>query len=80
MTITINFTTIFAWIGGLLCLLVTLWALGWTIRGIVAVGEFLGIWEGLARGIRGSISWVWSRLARLWRGSASSEERRSSGS
>lgn len=80
MTITINFTTIFAWIGGLLCLLVTLWALGWTIRGIVAVGELLGIWESLARGIRGSISWVWSRLARLWRGSASSEERRSSGS
>lgn len=75
MTITLNFTSIFAWIGGLVCALVMLWALGWLIRGVLAMGEFLGIWEALGqgirgiwealgRGIRGSISWVWSTFVR----------------
>lgn len=72
MTITLNFTTIFAWIGGLVCLAVSLWALMWIVIWIRAAGEFLGIWASLGRGIRASISWVWSGLVRLWNSSSSS--------
>lgn len=72
MTVTLNFTSIFAWIGGLVCLVVSLWCLGWLIRGIVGMGEFLGIWASLGRGIRASISWAWSGLVRLWNSSSSS--------
>lgn len=64
MTITLNFTTIFAWVGGLVCAALVVYLLGWVVYGILGMGEFLGIWEALGRGIRASISWVWSKLTR----------------
>ena len=83
MTITLNFTSIFAWIGGLVCLVVSLWALTWIVTWIViyirAAGEFLGIWYSLGRVIRGSTSWVWSKLVRRSNNSGSSEGKHSSG-
>jgi hypothetical protein len=65
MTITLNFTTIFAWIGGLVCAVVTLWVLGWVIWGIRGAGELLGIWDSLGRGIRAISSRISSRIARF---------------
>ena len=79
MTITLNFTSIFAWIGGLVCLVVSLWALAWIVIWIRAAGELLGLWESLGRGIRGSISWVLSGLGRRSNNSSSSEGKHSSG-
>ena len=79
MTITLNFTNIFAWIGGLVCLVVTLWALTWIVIYIRAAGEFLGVWYSLGRAIRGSTSWVWSKLVKGSKNSSSSEEKHSSG-
>jgi hypothetical protein len=58
VTITLDFTSIFAWIGGLVCLVLTLWGLGWLISTIRAMGEFLGIWDAMGRGIKNRISWV----------------------
>lgn len=48
MVITFNFATIFAWIGGIVCGAVVLWAAYWCIVGIVGVGEFLGIWSAIS--------------------------------
>lgn len=80
MIITLNLTNIFALIGMLVCLVVTLWGLTWIVIYIRAAGEFLGVWYSLGRGIRGSTSWVWSKLVRRSNNSSSSEGKHSSGS
>lgn len=69
MTITLNFTSIFAWIGGIVCMLVSLWILGWVIYGIRGYGELLGIWSSmgrgmrnLAQGIKAGVAWLVARI------------------
>jgi hypothetical protein len=64
VTVTLDFTTIFAWIGGLICAAVTLWLLGWGVIYIRAVGELLGLWDAIDRGIRGVGPWLASKF---WR-------------
>jgi hypothetical protein len=64
VTVTLDFTTIFAWIGGLVCAAVTLWLLGWGLIYIHAVGELLGLWEAVGRGVRDIGPWLTSKFRR----------------
>lgn len=64
MTITLDFTAIFAWVGGLICAAVTLWLLGWGIIYIRAAGEFLGLWDAIGEGLRSIGPWLASKLRR----------------
>ena len=62
VTITLNFTSIFAWVGGIFCAAVMLWILGWIVRSIVGMGEFLGIWADFGRRFRSGVDWMKSRF------------------
>lgn len=62
MTITLNFTTIFAWIGGIVCGVVVLWAAYWCVWAVVGMGEFLGIWSAIGWKIENIKKWLSSKF------------------
>jgi hypothetical protein len=64
VTVTLDFTAIFAWIGGLICAAVTLWLFAWGIIYIRAIGEFLGLWDAIGEGLRSIGPWLASKFRR----------------
>jgi hypothetical protein len=64
MVVTLNFATIFAWIGGIVCGIVTLCAAYWCIVAVIGMGEFMGIWAAIGWKVQDIKRWLSSKFGR----------------